>query len=249
VSRYSFGLGLLGEELGMPIPKYDLSASVGMGRIVPGLKEIAQSFDGVGNPRDVTGDLSKGMAGAGFGVVFNLLQFLAEEGSYTEAKKWERIVPTAAKNMMKGSRLLAEGKETDSKGATIWKLDANDPAALAEGVGQLLGFTPTGLSKTYQQRGMIQEAVKFWDGQRVMLLKNLDEAYRRKDQALIKKVSEQIRRYNAEVPYKGKALKFKDIQQSLKARARARALTEQGLPQNPRQNLEIQERVRRLFPQ
>lgn len=247
LSRSSFGLGLLGEELGMPIPKFDVSGSIGMGKLLPGFSETMKALSG--DSRNATEQAFKSMGGAGFGVLYAMFQFMADNGSMTEAKKWEKIVPIAAKNMMKSYRLIAEGGERDKTGATIWKLDANDPVALMEGVGQALGFTPTGLKRTYDRISMEKETIQFWDAQKLMLVKDLDEGFRRGDDKLISKVLDKIARFNQEVPYVGKAIKSADLVKSLKARDKTRARTEAGLPQNPRQNLEISDRVRALFPQ
>ena len=149
------------DMLGIPFPKFDLSASVSMGRIIPGLAEIGppnRSFDAMFSR------VGTDIAGASFGIGINALKFLSDNQlPFNDAKRWERAMPRAMKNLARGYRFLEEGRERNNNGGTVLKFNASDPEQLAEVVGQALGFTPTRLSRKWDRQRMEQEAVAFWN--------------------------------------------------------------------------------------
>ena len=229
VSREGFGMPAVGDILGIPIPKFDMSASIGLGRVIPGMAEM-------GTPgldfNERFSRVSTDVAGAVFGIGINLGKFFADENlPIDDLKRLERAMPRSVRNVMRGYRFLERGREETTTGATMLEFDANDPEQLAEIVSQALGFTPTRLTRTWDRNRMLQETVMYWRVRRGMLMKQFDHASEVGDREARSDVLAAVKRYNNEVPYRGMRLARSALVASRKQRERGRRLRELGLPQ------------------
>lgn len=246
ISRVGFGIPAAADILGIPFPKFDLSASVGLGRIIPGVQELgppSRSFDAMFSR------ISTDVAGASFGIGINILKFLSDdELPFGDHKRWERALPRAMKNLIKANRFLEEGRERTRTGATVLEFDASDPDQLAEIIGQAAGFTPTRLSRKWDRQRMEQEAIAFWTIRRGMLLKQMDHATTVGDKGAVADVIAAIRRYNNEVAIAGFKISSRELRQSQRERARRRRLFEVGIPAQ-RRAIGLVRDIQRLFPE
>lgn len=246
ISRVGFGIPAAADILGIPFPKFDLSASVGLGRIIPGVEELGapnRSFDAAFSR------ISTDVAGASLGIGINILKFLSDdELPWGDHKRWERAMPRAMKNLVKANRFLEEGRERTRTGATVLEFDASDPDQLAEIIGQAAGFTPTRLSRKWDRQRMEQEAIAFWTIRRGMLLKQMDHAVTVGDRGAVANVVAAIKRYNNEVAIAGFKISSRELRQSQRERARRRRLFEIGLPAQRRATGLVRD-IQRLFPE
>lgn len=247
ISRVGFGIPAAADLMGIPFPKFDLSASVSMGRIIPGLEEFSapsRSFDATFSR------VATSAAGAAFGIGINAFKFLADDQlEWNDPKRWERAMPRAMKNLSKGIRFLEEGRERTRTGATVLEFDASDPDQLAEIVGQSLGFTPTRMSRFWDRKRMEQEAIAFWAIRRGMLLRQWDQAIVSKDRKIIATQLAAIKRYNNEVATPlGLRITSRQLRQSQRERARQRRLFEAGLPTSKRE-IGLTREIQRLHPE
>lgn len=246
-SRVGFGMHAAADLAGIPFPEFDLSASLGLGRIIPGFKEafgtqhksFAANFAKIG--QDV--------AGASLGIGINIWQALSDdELPFGDHKRWERAMPRALKSLVRANRFHTEGRERDRKGATFMEFDASDPDQLAEIIAQALGFTPTRMTRKWDRQRMEQEAVAFWTIRRGMLLKQFDHAMTVGDKDAVKDMGAAIKRYNNEVAIPGFTISGRELRQSQRERQRRRGLVEVGIPASKKQRALVHD-VQRLFPE
>lgn len=235
VSRYSFGVGLMAEGWG--VPRFDASVNGSLAKIVPGLADLARNMSTVSHDtswKDVTADLARNSAGAGFGQMFALLKFLQAPPGTDEWKKWEGILPRAAKAVSKAVRYTVKGQETSMNGGKFVGFDAKDPDDRATIIAQALGFNPTKVTTKWEAVLSIADDIKFYQSRKLSLLAQLDDAVKNKESATIREITHAIQLYNKEVKdanLTGLGLDSDTIRQSLMARARNRVQMEMDIPQ------------------
>lgn len=248
VSRYSFGLALLQEGYG--IPQFDASANGSLGRLVPGLAESAKILQGR-DWKDVWAEVSQDAAGAGFGTLFALAQFLSNgDWSSGDLKKWERVMPRAGKALSKAWRYYSEGEERTNTGATFAQFDPADPDDLATIVAQALGFTPREVSAKWEAVIESREYVQWLQSRRLALMSQFDEVVRRGDKEDRAEMRDRIRQFNREMRDLGvgtMGITSDQLRQSLLGRARGRVRHEAGLPAQ-RMQIPAQKKVMDLYP-
>jgi hypothetical protein len=245
MSRIGFGIPHAMDALGVPFPKFDFSANLGMGQIIPGLQELAGGGDFDSKFSRATTDI----AGASIGIGINLAKFLSDvDLPYSDPKRWERAMPRAVKSLLKANRFLEEGRERNRAGATVIEFDASDSNHIAEIIGQAMGFTPTRLSRRWDRDRMQKETEMYWTTRRQVLMKQFDHAFIVKDSQANKDVRVAIARFNNEVPFSLMGITAKQLRASRKGRQRNRFLQEQGIP--TQKNLRpLSQDIRELFPE
>ncbi|MBK8123890.1 MAG: PLxRFG domain-containing protein [Dokdonella sp.] len=231
ISRFGFGPGLLPEGWGAP--RFDASANGSMGNIIPVVPDMIKSWGHYGKWKEMVGDAAQKGAGAGYGYMFSLLQFLSSDPHTANWKKWEAIMPRAMKAASKGTRYAAYGEEKSRSGAVIAQFDPRDPDDLSTIVTQVLGFSPQKLTVHYEALQQKKESEMFYKGWRMSLYVQLNEAIQGGEQPVINDVLAGIAKYNAEVVRQDLSpmqINTRQAISSLKGRARGRVLEEQGLP-------------------
>lgn len=247
-SRYGFGVNAAANGLGLPLPRVDLSGSLSMGRIIPGLKAGLNPGSGFAN--DAVGEVVSEIAGPVFGVPFNMYQSLIDHNLPAEdPKRWERALPRALKAASVASRHLAEQRERDRTGATVMSWDPNDlndQADILLGLG--LGFQPTKLKQTWDYVRAQKEVQDYWKGQRAILMSELYRAHRLRDKEGKGDALEAIRRFNEEAPDKALKITSESLRNSLQTRTRARRMKEQNIPREKFLR-GVSQGVDRLYPE
>src|SRR5690606_18207275 len=248
ISRYGFGLGLLQDGFGAP--QFDASANGSLGKIVPGLAEAARGIGNGSTWQDISAALMRDTAGAGFGQLFPLLQFLGSDPFTWDMKKWEKVLPRAAKGISKAYRFYTDEKETTPQGATFMTFDPTDPSDLATIIAQGFGFTPTKLSEKWDMVRAVSDEGKWLQARKQGLMAQLDWAGQKQDKQATAEVLQRIMEFNKEMiskEYLPMTISRKTISQSLKSRGRARARQEVGLPRT-NQEIGVQQRIQDLYP-
>jgi hypothetical protein len=229
-SREGFGIPAAMNGLGIPAPTLDLSASLSMGRIIPGLKPLLNPA-GISS-QNAVGEVVSEIAGPVFGVPFDMYQSLMDKQLAAEdPKRWENALPRALKSVSKASRYLAEERERDRTGATVVKWDPNDlndQLDVLLGVG--LGFQPTKLRQTWDYLSAQKEAQDYWKGQRQVLMSEVYRAHRLKDKEGKRDAIQAIKRFNAEAPDRALKITGEAIRQSIQTRARNLRMKEKDVP-------------------
>lgn len=231
ISRYGFGLGLLPEGIGAP--RFDASGNVSMGRIIPGLGEAARAYGTSRDWNDVMAGATQQASGAGFGVMFNLLQLMASPPGSSDWKKWEKALPRALKAQSRAIRFYTQEKEVDNSGATFARFDRRDPDDMATIIAQFLGANPTKLNAKWEAVIEIRDTVEFYRAQRKALYEQMFKAVEVNDLVALQQVMRSITDMNQELQKKGfgsLSVNVKQLQSSMRNRMRSRVMKEQGLP-------------------
>lgn len=228
-SRVGFGVPQALGGLGIPSPKLDLSGALSMGRLVPGLSAGLNSSSA--SFTETVGDLTREVAGPVLGVPFSLAQALVDKSlPADDIKRWERVMPRAAKAVSRSSRLLAEQRERDRGGATILEFDPNDLSDQMDILAIGLGFQPTQLSRQWDYIEARKEVENYWKAQRTLLMSEFFRAVRLKDPEGRDDAIKAIRVFNKEVPYKGMGITRDSLSRSVQQRRKSIRLREEGLP-------------------
>jgi hypothetical protein len=253
ISRYSFGAGLLPDGFGAP--QFDASSSGSMGQLVPGLSPLLRNLSNSGTDKNAwkntTAEVLKDMAGPGLGQFFTVLQWMTAPPYSTDQKKWEALLPRAFKGAAKAYRYATEGQETSSTGAVIAKFDWNDPDDRFTIITQALGFTPRVLSEGYEKFEEFTNQKAFYDARKLDVLIQFDKMVQTGDKDMRADAIKGLQQFNTEMRMEGHPelqLSLQNVMQSLKARARARAMSSSGLP-SQKSLIPMKREVDKLWPQ
>lgn len=241
--RESFGLVLLGDALGIPVPGFDFSSRLGFGRLIPGLLPALE----VGSDWDTrVARTFEEVIGASYAIPYGLVEGVAgfEPDNF---KTYERMMPRAFKNVSRAARWLTEGEETTSTGSVVRKFDPQDPLSLLEAIGGSLGLMPTELRRQWDRIGAESEASRYWQAQRAVIFDQFYRAVRTKDREAIADMRDVIRKFNQDAP-PGLQVSADALMQSIRGRMQAKQKQELGLPQQ-RNLTGVVRRVQEAYPE
>jgi hypothetical protein len=217
LGRY-LGLGPLHVfgALGIPVPQTDVTASLSMGRVVPGLEDmLAPTRD----PEKRFARTIVEMGGPVMGMGWNFYRWATTD----EPNGWkaaERTYPTAAKNVAKAIRIHFAGREVNRSGATIAAFEPGSPAQQAELAAMALGFPPTRLNQKYELLAAQEEARRYWLTDRARLLEHYSYAVIVNDREGIADAKRSIRDFNKTAPVPQLRIQGKNMAQSVKIKRR-----------------------------
>jgi hypothetical protein len=134
-------------------------------------------------------------------------------------------------------------------GARAIPYDLDNVQHQTELIGRALGFQNLRTTATWDFQRDVKQLEVTAEMQRTNLLNQRWEAFRQKDKALVKKVDEEIKRWNNELPaaLKGKRITQETKTRSTGIRAKNLRLIEKGLDPE-KSNRPINEELRRLHP-
>lgn len=192
------GLTYLAEELGVPFPDINLSSSLSMGHLLPGMDMTKEGADGnyyesLGRGIEAVGGP---LASMGVGVIRALT---SNDPDYW--KRSEHIVPVWMKNASKAVRYSVRGEEATRTGEPIAKFNPSSLEDRLEIMTQALGFMPTKVSEGWEGYIAKQNAIGFYDGWKTELLSAHNRALEEKDAAGKKEALTEILKYNQIVPF------------------------------------------------
>jgi hypothetical protein len=238
ISRYGFGMSLLSDAYA---PQFDASASMSFGQLVPGATPLLRGLSNAGTDKSawksISGEMLKDAAGPGFGPLFTILQYLSSPPYSDEQKKWEGLLPRAMRGLVKAYRYAESGAETSSTGARIAEFDWADPQDRATIIAQALGFTPRKLAEGYEAFAEASSQEAFYKARKLDVLIQFDRYAQSRDPEQLKLAREALIAFNMAMKREGRPewqIGKDTIQASLQARARARAMTEEALPNQKR---------------
>jgi hypothetical protein len=247
ISRYGFGLGLLPDGWG--IPRFDVSANLSLGRVIPGLQEVARGMGKFASWNDTVAQAAEQTAGAGWGYFFALMKFMTSPTLSQDYREWEKLMPRAVKAASKGVRFWWSGRERTTSGATFAEFDGKDPDDVATMVFQVLGATPTRISMKWEALGVARDQAAFLQGWKTSLYAYYDYARRDGDREATQAVLERMREFNRRLPQSLRGMGFtsQQLRSSSRGRERGRRLEELGLP-SARSQRGVFRDVQDLFP-
>lgn len=225
-SRYSFGMSALGDAVGLPIPNVDMSGSLSMGNIIPGWEAML----GEGQFDKGLGRGAEELGGAVIAMPIQLMRAIAD-GNPDTLKRFERAMPSFARNMSKAYRYATRNEETLPDGTPVTKFNIDDSMHRSEILAQALGFAPTRVAEAKEPFYMTKEILQYYALRRQSLMEVLDYAKRSGDSKLYRKTWTEVRKFNKSLQKKGLAsmgLRPSSVRRSLKDRQKQRVLQELG---------------------
>jgi|GEM_PF-4772466 len=246
-SRAGFGIPAALQGVGLPSGSADLSGSLSMGKLVPGLAAL---MDPKGSSfTEMLGDVTREIAGPLLGVPLAVYNSAVDSALPSDdPKRWERAMPRALKDVSRSSRYLAEKRERDTRGATVTHFDPNDISDQMDALAVGLGFQPTQLTRQWDAIQAQREVQMYWTGQRKLLLNAYGRAARLNDVEGKQDARSAIKEFNQEVPDSGLKITQDTLQKSLKTRERERKAKESRTP--TAKNLRgVSREVQELFPE
>jgi hypothetical protein len=229
-SRVGFGIPAALNGLGIPSGTPDLSGSLSMGKMIPGLSPLLNPM--TSSWKETVGDVTSEVAGPWLGVPFSMYQSITDHSlPADDIKRWERSMPRALRAMARSSRLMAEQRERDRGGATVVDFDPNDWSDQADILSVSLGFQPTQLSRQWDYLRAQIEVQRYWLGQRSILTEELFRAKRLKDTEGQQDAIQAIKEFNKEAPDKALRITSDTLKRSMEARARNLKMKNAGVPQ------------------
>lgn len=227
MGRVGFGLPAMMDLIGIPKAQFDFSRRIGLGRIIPGLAELGSPGTDFDEAMSRAGQQA---AGATFGIGFNIIRALADDQlPMSDFKRWERLMPTALSNMSKVLRYASEGRERSRNDATIVDYNLTDPDHIVELALRGIGFQPTRVAREWDRIKMQREAEAFWVGRRAVILKLWSHSFGMNDPDMRDQALQDVRQYNAEVPFGTMKITGDQLAKSRKEHLRQIRLREAGL--------------------
>lgn len=260
MSRHGFGIPQLASLMGLDSGRaysdqpgktwrgFDLSSSIGMGRIAP------VDVGALMRPtKDKIAPLEKAMEqalGPGFG--FPLVAYrtlFSSRYSPTDYKRWEPIMPLGLRDASQSWRWYSEGMEKNAQGVPILRFDSSEPIHMAEIIGKSMGFNPARLTEQYDMMRDEGEAIAKMEIEQQMLLNQFGRAVMTRDAEGRKKIISAIRDFNKNLPKEAKMYTItpETLEKSVTTRMTGAARREQGLPLHDR-NIPISRDIRSLHP-
>jgi len=242
-SRYMFGIPAVADMIGVPMANTDLGGSISMGRMIPGIEPL------IGQEGEIGQRLAKGgqeLGGAVLSVPINIIRAIGDDNPDT-LRKWEKAMPSVARNFSKAYRFARDEADTMPNGAKIVEFDLEDSHHRSEIFQQAMGFPPTRGQVEKEKYYMVKEVVRYWNTRRSSLLELWDHTRRIQDREGLRVVKEAVRDFNSTVPFKGFAITGKTVAQSLKNRIRERKMLEAGVLAG-KQGMQVQRDVEKAFP-
>jgi hypothetical protein len=200
-------------------------------------------------PDQFVSDTMQRMSGAGFGFMFNFIQWGMENPGTTDSHKWESMLPRSARAVAKAYRLYSDEGETTRQGARIVKFDVQEPEDLAAIATQALGFSATKNTAKWEMLREQRDQLQLYTAERAILYAQMDRAVRSGNPGVVQDVLKSVRLYNEDVKQVDPSMQIqaKLMLQSVQQRIRGRAMQELGLPTQKGQ-IPVTKRMQDMFP-
>lgn len=216
--------------LGHNLGGFDVSRSIGFGRLLPGTDVISHPRD---NVAETVGSLALDMAGPAGGFIKFGLE--ASFGKKPPAEAFERL-PGGLGNLYVAYRWDKYGVRAPSAGLVTHDLETGKLRDLttAEIIGKALGFNPTVVSQNREIAFDQYDRKIYWNTRRDILLDASWRAHWQKDSEAQADVKKAISKFNASIPAEGKLFRITgaDIARSRQTRERIKRFDElQSTPQ------------------
>ena len=215
---------------GHNIAGFDVSRSIGFGRIVPGTDALAHPR---GSMAEQLGVLSLDLAGPTGGFIKFGLEAIFSDKPRSEV--FERL-PGGAGNIYTAYQWSQKGVLAPSRAMVTRDAETGQIRDLtsSEIFGKALGFNPEIVSRSRALRFEQYDRQIYYQTRRSLLIEDLFRARDQKDKKAEADVKKAIAEYNIDIPAEYKALRLTggDIMTSLQKRQKDKKFDEAGLPRS-----------------
>lgn len=198
-SKYGLGPFHLMELGGIPVPNVDITGSLSMGRVMPGVEPaMALANPGV-DPNRQLSQVSTELLGPAYSIPVNMIQGLFAD----DPREWHnatKMMPTFMANLTKAGHAIATGEVADRSGAEIASFDTENPRELAEAAAWAMGFQPHRMVHEREARWMLREQANYMQARKTALQQQMFQALEKNDREVIADVTKAIKKYNTQVP-------------------------------------------------
>lgn len=233
--------------IGRDVAGFDVSKRFGLGRVVPGVSELARLGSGE-DPNAALAKVAETAAGAPAAAVLGPLRAALSN----DPDAWLRVekgIPRSLANVSKAMRRAYRGFENTQSGERIAGFDVNDPKQSAELIGTALGFNPARISQRWDRKMQEEEAIRFWQTRQGILMDQLFQAKMVvKDREGTADVMSAIKRYNKSVPFPSLRIGGKEMLESLRTQELTRRKKELGVG-GGRRYVPLRRSIQQLHPE
>lgn len=216
VKELGWNANLVMHGLSHDVGGFDLSPSVGLGRVIPGTDVLTS--EGSWNDRFSQGATE--VAGPLGGAIKNVGKFLTSDDPLLQ--RMAKFGLGTMKNVSQAYDWAENGARYPS-GALIARDENGKPRDLATGeiMGKALGMTPEAVSQAQEEHYAVKDMEQFWMESRKTLLNQMWAARLSKDREAIADTRKAIQEYNANAPDRGLRITGKDLANSFHSHRRA----------------------------
>jgi len=204
---------------------YDISASIQMGRMIPGTEYLATDL----NPKtEILGGMAQ-LAGATANMPISIAQAVWSDDPDVW-KRAEGALPSFAGSISAGMRYMIRGEETDRMGAQVAEFEWPDSVqSWAEVTGRLSGFPLTRVNEERDRRFASYDAIQYYSQRHNSLMKMLNYAFDNDDADRMDEAIKQIQKFNETVPFPEMMIQIDTIERSMQEAEKRRMMRETGL--------------------
>lgn len=213
--------------LGGDVAGVDVSASLGVGRIVPGTDVLAVAPD---NANELAGETAFSLGGVAGSLARWGMQLGIDLDNNVPIEESMAKFPGAIGAQFAASQWAEKGVTTKA-GAQIYEPNAGEIFA------KRLGFTPSGLSEEREERWAVQQSVLYWTNQRGDLQRDYNRAMDENDREAIADVRSRVESFNDRVRDPRMALRMWQMNRSYRQHRRELRQIESGQPDRNVRNL------------
>lgn len=192
---------------------WDVSSSIGAGRIIPGTDAVF----GVGKFEQRFVQATGEVGGPAGGMLMAFLQALADSNPNT-LLSMQKTLPAMFKSLAKGYSMLETGQVQDQHGRAVVQ-----DATMLETLGQAAGFRPTRAAVSQELRRAQHDAAEYYSQRRSNLMEMYYTARKAGNSEAVADVQAAIEKYNAGVPVPQLKIMPKDLNASVKNRTKQEA--------------------------
>jgi len=246
-SRYGLGPLHLLDLFGLAMPNMDISGSMSMGKVVPGLPKFLERIAMGADFNTAFSEAIEDVGGAAWAMPLMVLKALASDDPNL-ARKLLNASPKISQAI--GRNLMArwEGQYTTQRGDFVMELDVTSPEQNLENMFAMGGFLPSDLRITREANWTAAEHMAFYKSRKQILLNDYAYYYLVSPDAKQRDmVMEQITKYNSNAP-PPLVIKQATIRDKLRDTAKKQALRKMQLPTEKRLSREYKE-IRSSYPE
>jgi hypothetical protein len=232
--KWGFGLPWLSDVTGVPLGSFDITPSLGMGQVVPGIKAINAPDFNTG-----VAQMTEGALGPAFGIPLGMVQAMYESNASGDWRMG-KFMPAMVRNPKTAADYM-EGSAEDKYGTPVVDFDKNNPQHQMDAVWQAAGLIPTRLSVERDARWAATKTNEYYSAVRTILTMQMEEAIKAQSPEAISDMIRNIQEFNKTVPNPGYMLNPVTIRTGVGARMKAEEKAKLGIPQRAMDTMATQE--------
>ena len=227
-SKYGLGPAHLLNFVGLPVPNVDVSSSIGMGAVIPGLNEATTYSN---NSASKGMRLAESVLGPAGGIAFSMYRGL-ESNDPDTWKRIEGMLPPIIRNKSAMARRITRGEETLPGGGTMREYDFTDLEDVMSVMLKGAGFEESAIRENQRLRGYMNQLNQAYNSHRSGLMRNYALGIYYKDKRRQKAAMTDIHTFNKNLAtdMKHLSITYDSLSKSVTGHIRRIETKQAGLP-------------------